>query len=266
VNVQNIPRDDKVVKQAFVPKLDAFLFADYPNIEAKLLAYYLERIGFPSMADFFREDPLGDLHVKTASMMYGIPESEVTDVERQPAKRCNFSIIYGGGIPTLIDQGVAKDAKEAVSILKRYHGAWPGIGWHSRREPAPPHTLNGRIIAVNKERGYIKTLWGRHLHPRSEHSALNALVQGCAADLLKWALVQVHRYLSANQMRSHLVNQVHDEAMVDAAKDELDHLAIWVPRLMTYEPVNELVPIKPDPDVSFTTWADKHPYEMKEAA
>lgn len=272
MNVQNIPRDDKVVKQAFVPKLDAFLFADYPNIEAKLLAYYLERIGFPSMADFFREDPLGDLHVKTASMMYGIPESEVTDVERQPAKRCNFSIIYGGGIPTLIDQGVAKDAKEAVSILKRYHGAWPGIGWHSKREPAAPHTLNGRIIATVKARktatepGYITTLWGRHLHPRSEHSALNALVQGCAADLLKWALVNIHRFTVENDLRSHLVNQVHDEVMLDVTEDELPLLAYEVPGLMTYEPVNKLVPIRPDPEVSYTTWADKAPIIERKAA
>jgi len=266
MNVQNIPRDDKVVKQAFVPKLDAFFFADYPNIEAKFLAYYLEKIGYPSMAEFFRLDPLGDLHIRTAAGMFEKPESEVTDLERQVGKRCNFSIIFGGGIPTLIDQGIAKDAKEAINFLSRYHGAWPGIGWHSKRRPAEPDTLNGRIIATAKGRGYIKTPWGRHLHPRAEHAALNALIQGSAADLFKWALIRIHRFCKENGLRSHLVNQVHDEVMLDAATDELELLAVTVPKLMTFEPVNRLVPIEPDPDVSYTTWADKHPYTLKEAA
>lgn len=266
MNVQNIPREDKVVKAAFVPKLDAFLFCDYPNIEAKLLSFYLEKIGHPSMADFFREDPDGDLHIKTAMGMYGKPAELITELERQAGKRCNFSIIYGGGIPTLIEQGVAPDAKGALEVLRRYHNAWPGIGWHSKRRPAEPDTLNGRIIGRVQERGYITTLWGRHLHPRAEHAALNALIQGCAADLIKWAHIQVHRYLKENDLRSHLVNNVHDELMMDVAKEELPLLATRVPDLMTYQPVEDLVPIRPGPDVSWTTWADKEPYDLKEAA
>ena len=118
------------------------------------------------------------------------------------------------------------------------------------------HLIQGRV----SERGYITTLWGRHLHPRSLHSALNALIQGCAADLMKWAMIQVHNWTKDEQLVSHLINTVHDELILDAIKDELPLLAERVPELMTFEPVQAVVPIKPEPDVSWTTWADKEPY------
>lgn len=258
MNVQNIPRDDKAVKSAFVPKLDAFLFADYPNIELKLLAYYLDAIGHGDMATVFRTG--ADLHKRTAAGVFGVPENAVTDLQRQVGKKLNFSIVYGGGTVTLVAQGVAKDYKEAIEVLHTFHSTWPGIGWESKRRPADPGTLMDHIKRRTEERGYITTLWGRHLHPRSMHSALNALIQGCAADLMKWALVEVHDWLGNMSMRSHLVNVVHDELMIDAAEDELPLLRTCVPSLMTYAPVEAVVPIRPEPDISFTTWADKQPY------
>lgn len=260
MNVQNIPRDDKVVKQAFVPKLDALFYADYPNIELKLLAYYLNNIGHPSMAEAFRGGV--DLHIRTAAGVFGVEEANVTDEQRQVGKKLNFSIVYGGGIPTLIRQGVAEDAHAALDLLRGFHGAWPGIGWESRQREAEPGTLIWWIKKRLGDRGYVTTLWGRHLHPRSLHSALNALIQGCAADLMKWALIEVHDWTVEAQIRSHLINVVHDEVQMDAAKDELPILAVKVPVLMTYGPVEGVVPIKPEPDVSYTTWADKEPYQV----
>lgn len=266
MNIQTIPRKDKVVKEAFVPKLDGFLFADYPNIELKLLAYYLESVGWPSMADVFRNG--ADLHLETAAGIYGKPPAEIEDEERQTGKTLNFSIVYGGGVPTLIEQGVAEDGKAAMEILRRYHGTWPGIGWESKRRPADHGTLIYHIKHQVEERaqpgepGYITTLYGRHLHPRSMHSALNALCQGCAADLMKWAMVRVDDSLKHYGFRSHIVNTVHDELILDCAADELPALIQSVPLWMTDERIHSVVPIMPEPEVSMTTWADKAPLEV----
>lgn len=255
MNVQTLPRKDKVVKKAFVPKLDAFLFADYPNIELKLLAFYLESIGFPSMAEAFRAG--ADLHRESAAGIYGLPADQLDDEQRQVGKTLNFSIVYGGGVPTLIEQGVAADGKAAMQLLRGYHNRWPGIGWESKRRPADHGTLIDGIKSRINERGYITTLYGRHLHPRSMHSALNALCQGCAADLMKWAMVRTDDSLKHYGMRSHIVNMVHDELILDCAADELPALVQSLPQWMTDDRIEAVVPIVPEPEVSTTTWADK---------
>lgn len=287
MNVQNIPRDDKVVKAAFRPKLDAFLNFDYPNIELKLLGYYLEKIGHPSMAQVFRDD--ADLHVETAASIFNFPAEELArrhaagerddpsevptwlrySLEkegsmRQVAKRVNFSIVYGGGVGTLIEQSIVQDAKSGMALLREYHDTWPGIGWQTKRKSADEGTLSWWLEKRLKERGYFTTLWGRHLHPRSAHVSINCLCQGGAADLMKEALIKIHRYLTAHNMRSHLVNVVHDDAMLDCVREEIPTLLKVVPDLMTHEEINRVVPIRPEPDISWTTWADKVPY--KEAA
>lgn len=260
MNIQTIPRDDKVVKAAFIPKLDAFLYCDYPNIELKLLAYYMEQIGHPSMAEVFRNG--ADLHIETAAGLFGKPSSEVTDADRQVGKRLNFSIVYGGGIPTIMEQ-LKIEKVQALDLLRKYHATWPGIGWAGKNRKADPGTLSWWIEKRLQEKGYITTLWGRHLHPHSPHVAINALCQGCSADLMKWALRMIHRWLREHGMRSHLVNVVHDEAQIDAARDELRILIENVPRLMTDERINASVPIVPEPEISFGSWADKEPFRKE---
>lgn len=276
MNLQTLPRDDKVVKAAFEPKLDAFLSADYSNIELRLLAFYLEQVGHPSMADVFRAG--GDLHRETAAGIYRKPAASVTDAERQVGKRLNFSIVYGGGIPTLVKQLGIKP-KDALELLRAYHGQWPGIGWSSKKRPPAEGTLIDWIIKRLNERerpnepGYITTLYGRHLHPRSLHSALNALCQGCAADLKKWAMIQCHEGLAhgcypgngvhgweRRRFKSHLVNEVHDELVFDCAEPEIPFVAKLVPEWMTDERIDSVVPIRPECDISWTTLAEKTPY------
>lgn len=275
-NIQTIPRADKAVKRAFVPKLDAFLLADYPNIELKLLAFYLETIGHPSMADIFRDG--ADLHTRTAAGVLGLPieaclardagGSDETDKNRQVGKVLNFSIVYGGGMPTIMEQlGVEKD--EALNILKNYHATWPGIGWETKRKPAPEGTLiwaiKQQLAARERQygtgKGYITTLYGRHLHPRKLHAALNNVCQGSAADLKKWAMVQTHRNLKQGGFTSHIVNDVHDELMFDCVAGELPQLNELIPEWMTDPRIEAVVPIKPSCDLTFKTWADKAPYE-----
>jgi len=211
------------------------------------------------MAEYFRDDPDPDLHKRTAAGMYGVPIDKVTDLQRQVGKRLNFSIVYGGGVPTLLRQGAAKDGKEAMEMLRAFHSAWPGIGWESKFKPANEGTLFWFIKQRIEERGYVTTLWGRHLHPRSMHSSLNALIQGCAADLMKWALNEIHDWTKKEKLTSHLVNVVHDEAMMDAIKDELPLLIDVVPILMDEPQLAEVVPIQPEPEISYTTWANKQP-------
>lgn len=242
-----------------MPKLDLFFFADYPNIELKLLAWYLDSIGHPEMAEYFRNDPDPDLHKRTAAGMYGVAIEDVTDLQRQVGKRLNFSIVYGGGVPTLLKQGAAQTGKEAMEMLRAFHSAWPGIGWESKARAANEGTLFWFIKERLSERGYVSTLWGRHLHPRSLHSSLNALIQGCAADLMKWALNEIHGWAKAEGLQSHLVNVVHDEAMMDATRAELDLLAKMVPELMNEQRLAEIVPIRPEPEISYQSWADKQP-------
>lgn len=247
MNIQNIPRSDKVVKRAFVPKLDAFLFFDYEQIELRLLAYYMASLGEPSMAQAILDGK--DLHTESAMAALGL--SELTDEQRQVGKTLNFSMVYGGGRPTLMRQ-LGIEFKEAGVLLRNFHGRWPGI-----------QLVQNAITARLQERGYITTLWGRHLHPESEHKALNALVQGCAADLMRAALVKVHRHLDSNLMASHLVLTIHDELVLDATEHEIPYLVDVVPTLMDYSPVSEVVPIGTDCEISWTTWADKEPYEKE---
>lgn len=213
-----------------------------------------------------------DLHLLTAAGVYGFEYEDLVaryeagdkeaDLMRQVGKRLNFSIIYGGGVPTLLEQGVAEDAKEALELLRNYHSTWPGIGWATKRTPADGGTLAWWLKNRMQERGYVTTLWGRHLHPRSDHVLINHLCQGCAADLMKASLIKVHRHLKAEGFKSHLVNVVHDELCIDAAEDEIPELARVVPELMTDERVNNIVPIRPEPELSRTTWAAKEPLRL----
>ncbi len=259
VNIQTLPRGDKVVKAAFVPKFEggAFILADYPNIELKLLAFYLESIGFPSMGKVFREG--ADLHTQTAAGILGIPYDQVADEQRQIGKKLNFSIVYGGGVPTLIAQ-LGLTPADALELLRSYHATWPGIGWDSKRRPADAGTLIATIKARIAERGYITTLYGRHLHPKAMHAALNNLCQGCAADLMKWAMVRTYDALQEGGFQSHIINMVHDELVLDCHPDEVDAVAALLPEWMTDDRIEAVVPIKPSCDVSYTTLADKTAY------
>lgn len=247
MNYQNIPRSDKVVKQAFVPKLDALLLCDYDSIELRLLAFYMASVGDDTMVKAILAGDAGgeDLHTisaKGALLLVG----PISDEKRQIGKVLNYSIVYGGGAPTLMRQ-LGLTFQEAKTLLAAFHDQWPGI-----------RKVQNLIEARLAERGYITTLWGRHLHPDSPHKALNALVQGCAADLMKSALVKLDAALL--DMDSHMVSVIHDEVILDCVEGELPWLAENVPVLMQDERVQSVIPIEVAVEVSRTTWAEKEPY------
>lgn len=242
-NTQNIPRSDKTIKRAFIPKLDAFMFYDYKAIEVRLLAYYMARsIGDDSLATEIIDGL--DPHLETAKGLY--PGRQISDEMRQHGKTMNFSIIYGGGRPTIMRQ-IGCSWEEADRLLKAYHHHRPGIV-----------ELANAVKERYKERGYIHTLFGRRLRPADDHKALNALIQGCAADLMRHAVIAVHHNLEL--FESHIVNIIHDEIMLDCRKSELEELHDWIPRSMIDSRIEEYVPIAVDCEVSYTNWSEKEEY------
>jgi DNA polymerase-1 len=244
MNVQNIPRSQKDVKRAFLPKLDAFLFFDYKAIEVRLLAYYLAAaINDHSLANEINNG--SDPHAVTAKGLYAT--DSITDEQRQVGKTLNFSIIYGGGTPTIMRQ-LGVNYKEAKRLLAAYHDTRPGI-----------KLLNQSIAETLDMRGYIQSLYGRRLHVLESHKALNALIQGSAADLMRDAVVRVDKYLYANYA-THIVNIVHDELILDADRNEIVTLVNQIPTLMGNNTVEEFVRIETDCEISYTNWADKEPY------
>lgn len=244
MNVQNIPRDQKDVKRAFLPKLDAYLFFDYKAIEVRLLAYYLAAaISDRSLA---LEINAGvDPHYSTAQGLF--QTEDVTDRQRQIGKTLNFSIIYGGGTPTIMRQ-LGVDFKEAKRLLTAYHNTRPGI-----------KILTESIGETLATRGYIQNLYGRRLHVGESHKALNALIQGSAADLMRDAVVRVSKTLDKHYA-SHIVNIIHDEIMIDADHNEIVTLVNTIPTLMGNKEVERYVNIDTDCEISYTNWADKEEY------
>jgi DNA polymerase-1 len=247
VNVQNIPRDDKAVKSAFIPKYDALLFFDYKQIEPRLLAYYMSECGFPELSN--RLNAGEDVYTAIVKGMYGT--DSITEEQRQIGKTQFLSLQYGGGIPTIIRQfGVPR--AEARRIVDSFHNAWPGV-----------RAIQRRLDYVCESRGYLKTLMGKRLRPNSQHKRLNVLIQGGAAEILKMALVNVYTYLNDNCL-SHIVNNVHDEIQVDSVFAEIPELSRKIPTLMDYPIVSKIVPLPVDIEWTLTSWADKKPFIMED--
>lgn len=259
MNLQNIPRDDKTIKRAIVPKLGALSFFDYAAIEPRLFAWYGAKMGHPKLAEMVRSgiDPY------SAVALLIEQKQEVTKEERQHWKVFFLSLMYGGGKRTIQEQFKCS-AGEAKKMIDQFHTNFPAV-----------RSLQDTVARVSARRGYIVGIDGRHLHPEpyGEHKMLNKLIQGGAAGIMKQAIVKVHRYLDARGIMPdggstpQIISVVHDELQIDSAVGALPSLHKVVPGLMVNETVNEVVPIEVDHEVSTTSWADKVPYdEWKESA
>ena len=244
-----------MVKKAFVPKLGAFSYFDYKQIEPRLLAYFLAKVGDTQLADRLQEGL--DPYTAIVAHLYSKAPEDLTDNERQTGKILFLSLMYGGGGRTVMNQ-FDVSYPEAKRMIKQFHAAWPGV----RR-------LQDLCAGQAERKGYIKTPWGRHLHPEEfgEHKLLNKLIQGSAADLMKAALLETDGWLTLNDaIESHMVSVVHDEIQFDGPLDEAAILHDEVPHLMcaadpTTAEIGEVIPILVDHDVSTTNWAEKQPYE-----
>ncbi|WP_461810051.1 DNA polymerase I [Faecalimonas sp.] len=222
-NLQNIPvrmELGRLIRKVFVPEEDyVFVDADYSQIELRILAHCSED---ESLINAYKESR--DIHRITASQVFHIPFDEVTDLERRNAKAVNFGIVYG--ISSFgLSQDLSITRKEAAEYIDNYFKTYPGI-----------KTFLDDAVEHAKQEGYVVTLFGRrrpvpelqssNFMQRSfgERVAMNAPIQGSAADIMKMAMIKVNRELKKNQLKSKLVLQVHDELLIEAHKDEVEQV------------------------------------------
>ena len=223
-NVQNIPirgSEGVRIREAFVPSEGRVLVsADYSQVELRILAHYS---GDPSLVEaFVRGD---DIHRRTAAEVAGIPLEEVTDEQRARAKAVNFGIIYGSSAFGLAQQlGIA--AGEAQATIDAYFARYEGV----RR-------FIDATIENAREAGFVRTLFGRRrylpdlgsrnrtLRQAAERMAVNTVIQGTAADLIKKAMVAVDRAIEAAALEAVMILQVHDELVFEASPGDLEALS-----------------------------------------
>ena len=227
-NLQNIPiRTEKgrEIRKAFVPRDENFLLlsADYSQIELRIIAHMS---GDHNMQEAFRHGL--DIHAATAAKVFNVDIAAVTREQRGRAKAVNFGIAYGQGAFGL-SQNLGIPRAEAKQIIDDYFAQFPGV-----------RSYMDEMIGFCRTNGYIKTLMGRRrylpditsanntVRAQAERIAINAPMQGSAADIIKVAMVNIHRDLRQKRMKSKLLLQVHDELVFDAHKEEADELKMLV--------------------------------------
>ncbi len=222
-NLQNIPMRTKLgrsIRKVFIPK-DGYVFvdADYSQIELRVLAHFS---GDEKLIAAYREE--ADIHALTASQVFHVPIDEVDDLMRRNAKAVNFGIVYG-----ISAFGLSEDLhisrEEAADYIDSYFSTYPGV----------KHFLDENV-ADAKKTGITRTLFGR-IRPVPELSssnymqrnfgervAMNSPIQGTAADIIKIAMIRVHERLKREQLKSSLILQIHDELLIETAKDEVEQV------------------------------------------
>ena len=230
-NLQNIPvrtKEGREIRKAFIPSEGNVLVgADYSQIELRLLAH------ISGDEAFIRAFNAGeDIHARTAAEVFHLPLEAVTPEQRSAAKAVNFGIVYG-----ISDFGLAKNlgvsVRTASSYIRRYFERYPKVKEYLENS-----------VASGKEKGYAVTLFGRrrplpelkssnyNVRQFGERVAMNMPIQGSAADLIKCAMIEVHRKLKENGFGAKLVLQIHDELIVDAPKEEADRVAALMQSIM----------------------------------
>ena len=221
-NLQNIPirtERGREVRKAFIPRDKDHLIvaADYSQIELRLIA---ELSGDKNMMDAFTNNE--DIHTATAAKVFGVNLDEVTREQRSNAKTVNFGIIYGVSAFGLSQQTTLSRG-EASDIIKSYFQTYPGIRDYieSQKEFARKH---GYVETLLGRRRYLKDINSRNAVVRghAERNAVNAPIQGTAADVIKLAMIKIYDELRANSFDTKMVLQVHDELVFDAPKNEVE--------------------------------------------
>ncbi|QEC75605.1 DNA polymerase I [Mucilaginibacter ginsenosidivorax] len=221
-NLQNIPirtERGREVRKAFIPRNvgHSIVSADYSQIELRIIA---EISKDPNMTQAFVDNL--DIHTATAANVYGIALEEVTSEQRRNAKAVNFGIIYGQSAFGL-SQSLGIPRKEAADIIEQYFAQFPGIKQYMS------DTMN-----FARENGYVCTLMGRRRYLRdinsanatvrgfAERNAINAPIQGSAADMIKIAMINIHREFINQKLDARMTMQVHDELVFDVPHDEIE--------------------------------------------
>ncbi|MBU3626219.1 DNA polymerase I [Polynucleobacter sp. JS-Safj-400b-B2] len=232
-NIQNIPvrtEEGRRIREAFIPAEGCkLLSADYSQIELRIMAHIAED---ENLLTAFREGK--DVHQATAAEIFGIPLDDVNSEQRRYAKVINFGLIYGMSAFGLAGNlGIERSA--AQNYIAKYFDRYPGVAQYMERT---------RLEA--RENGYVETVFGRRLWlpeikgsngPRrqgAERAAINAPMQGTAADLIKLAMIAVEDWLEKEQLKTKMLLQVHDELVFDVPLDEIELLQAKLPDLMCH--------------------------------
>ncbi|MFT5709530.1 MAG: DNA polymerase-1 [Halioglobus sp.] len=231
-NLQNIPirtKEGRRIRQAFIaPPGYKILAADYSQIELRIMAHLS---GDHSLLTAFSEGQ--DVHRATASEVFDVPLDSVSGDQRRKAKAINFGLIYGMSAFGLAKQ-LHLGRHEAQDYIDRYFERYPGV-----------QAYMDDTRALAKERGYVETLFGRRLYlpeinarnkmrvQAAERTAINAPMQGTAADIIKIAMLAVDSWLQTSNVDARMIMQVHDELVLEVAASEVDAVALELSRLMS---------------------------------
>ena len=254
-NLQNIPIRDpegRQIRKAFIAE-DGFvlLSADYSQIELRVLAHYS---GDDALIEAFKNNE--DIHTKTAIEVLGINGRDITPEERRIAKAINFGIIYGMG-PKRLSEEIEIGYQKAKEYIERYYERYKGVA-----------RFREEIIKFARDNGYVTTLFNRRrylpdissdnhrIRSEAERMAINTPIQGTAADLIKKAMINIHRRLKKESPNTKMIIQVHDELVFEVPEQEIDKVKEMVKEEM--EGVYELkVPLKVDINVG-KNWDEAH--------
>lgn len=230
-NLQNIPVREEAgreIRSAFIPGQEGWrlLSADYSQIELRVLAHFSHD---PRLLEAFERDE--DIHARVASQVSGVPLDQVTKEMRRLAKVVNFGVLYGQSAFGLAKQlGIEQEA--AAKFIDAYFEGYPGV-----------ERFFNQVLAECSAGGYVSTVLGRRRAIQgvrtdagrqrnlAERTAINTVIQGSAADLIKRAMIAIHRRLRAERLSARMLLQIHDELVFEVPSEELDALA----RLVTHE-------------------------------
>lgn len=242
-NLQNIPiRTDmgRKIRAAFVPEVGStFLSADYSQIELRLMAHFSEDV---DLIEAFIKGQ--DIHQATAARIARVPLEKVTAEMRRRAKTANFGIIYGISAFGLAERlGVSR--KEAKQLIEGYFLSYPGVDRYMKR-----------VVAEARTKGYVQTLLGRRrylpdinsrnavVRGYAERNAINAPLQGTAADIIKLAMIAISKEVKVRGLKSRMILQVHDELNFNVPLDELEEMKTLVHQCMSVAGGNLRVPLE----------------------
>jgi DNA polymerase-1 len=255
-NLQNIPirtERGREIRKAFVPRNEHYLLlaADYSQIELRIIAHLSRDT---AMMEAFRNGY--DIHTATASKVYDIPFDEVTREQRRNAKSVNFGIVYGISAFGL-SENLGIPRKEAAEIINQYFRQYPGV-----------KTFMDSSIAFARENQYVETIMKRRRYLRdinsanamtrgfAERNAINAPIQGSAADMIKIAMIRIFEEFEKRKLRSRMILQVHDELVFDVLREEAETVQNIVSEQMkTAMPLD--VPVEVDMNTG-TNWLEAH--------
>jgi DNA polymerase-1 len=255
-NFQNIPiKTDigKEIRKAFIPQnKNHYIYSfDYSQIELRILTH------FTSESELLKAfNNKEDIHIRTASLIFGADKNEIDYEKRQIAKTINYSILYGAG-PFRISQELKIPIKDASEIIQSYFNSYPQI----------KNYIDNTVIFGEKH-GFVKTLHGRQRKVSNIYSSnknvveaekramINMPIQGTASELIKIAMINIDRIFKEKNMQSKMILQIHDELLFEVPKDEID----IIHEIVTSEMENAIdldVPIKVDSNYGIS-WFEAH--------